>query len=109
MQKGFTFNPVKKEKIEKAFNKALFALKEQALTDCNSLAKKDQGVMIDTSYAEVGDMQVALIWNTPYARFAYYTGTPSIAGRELKWAEKAHARYGKEWRKILEKGMAESL
>lgn len=103
----FKFTAIKPVVVERLFEKALFALKEQALTDCNSLAKWDQGTMKDTARVEQDGMELTLIWDTPYAKAAYYTGRPSHSGTELQWAEKAKDRYGKEWIAILQKGMNE--
>lgn len=103
------FEAVKEAKIKNAFELALFAAKEQILTDCNKIAKEDQGIMIASSYTEVNEDTLSVIWNTPYARYAYYKGKPSKAGRELEWAVKAEKRNGIQWQMILQKGMAKNL
>lgn len=109
---GFTFEAVKQATIDKAFEKALFAAKEQILTDCNYYCRQDQGILIDSSRIDQHGMTLTASWNTPYAKRVYYTGTPSKQvnpNASLQWCEKAKDTYGKEWQKILEKGMEQNL
>lgn len=122
MSVGFRFVPAKKDKIEQAFSKALFACQEQIVTDCNYYARKDTGVMIQTSRIQgvspiynsqtshVDKMTLKVIWDTPYAKRVYYTGTPRTdknAQASLMWAEKAAKRWRNDWRRILQKGLQE--
>jgi hypothetical protein len=96
--------------IEKAFSKALFAAREQVLTDCNYFVRVDQGTLRDTAYTEVDGMTMKVIYNQPYAKKVYYTGKPSHnenANASLQWCEVARGQYGKQWQEILQKGMNE--
>lgn len=108
MAKDFTFTPVPESVIKNMFEKALFAAKEQILNDCNMYVRVDQGILRDTSRTEEGNMSIELVWDTPYAKRVYYTGTPSKdvnPNASLEWAEKAAAKYKNDWGKIIEKGM----
>lgn len=124
--KGVKFTAAKKETVDKAFSTALFAAKEQILTDCNYFARKDTGTMILTSQttgvqninnddtSHVDGTTLYLVWDTPYAHSVYYFGTPNTGighnpNASLLWAEKAAKMYGDTWRKIIEKGMKEAL
>lgn len=111
---GMKFEAHKSELIEKTFGKALFALAEQALTDCNYYVKMDQKILKGSSYYEIKPekLTVELTWDTPYAKRQYYTGKPSHTenpNASLKWADKAARRRRKDWQEILEKGMKEAL
>ena len=77
--------------------KGIFILKEQVLTDCNKTAKWDTGVMKSNAFAYMQGSDAYVVWDTDYAKYAYYTGKPSHAGTELQWAEKAKGRYQKDW------------
>ena len=106
------FEAVKSDVVEKAFQKALFALKEQAKDDCNYYARQWQGTLIDSSSASCSGNTLTIAWDTPYARKVYYTGTPSKQvnpNASLMWAEKAQQTFGKDWIAILDKGMADNL
>ena len=112
--KGFTFIPADKKVVDDAFNRALYAAKEQIITDCNFYVRVWTGAMKATSQTEslVRDNTLSVIWDTPYARRVYYTGTPSTDRNQnasLMWAEKAAKRFGHEWQMILEKGLKEGL
>ena len=52
------------------------AVAEQALSDCNYFAKRDQGTLIESSQTASDLENGLLVWNTPYARKQYYTGAP---------------------------------
>lgn len=106
------FEAVKAETIQQAFNKALFALQEQAKDDCNYYARQWQGTLIDSSSASVNGDTLTIAWDTPYARKVYYTGNPSKQinpNASLMWAEKARQTFGKDWIAILDKGMKDNL
>ena len=112
MSKDFSFTPVKQEVVDGAFEKALFAAREQMLTDCNYFCRQDQGTLIDSSQAKPNGLTLEISWNTPYAKRVYYTGNPSKnvnPNASLQWAEKAKNTYGKEWQMILAKGMGNNL
>lgn len=98
--------------VENAFNLALFALREQALTDCNYYVRKHIGTLGDTAFTRVDGMTLSVIWDQPYARRVYYTGTPSTdknPNASLMWAEKAAAQFKGDWQKILQKGLKDNL
>ena len=113
MIKGFGFKPHSSEILVNAMGKALFAAREQILTDCNYFVKVDQGILRDSAYTTMtGPMTLACVWDTPYAKRQYYTGTPSTdvnVNASLEWAQKAADTYKDDWRRILEKGLGENL
>lgn len=106
------FEAVKAETIEKAFNKALFALAEQAMDDCNYYAREWQHTLIDSASNSISGNTLTIAWDTPYARRVYYTGNPSKQvnpNASLMWAEVAHQAHKKDWIAILDKGMKDNL
>lgn len=105
---GVEFTAVKQADVEKMVEKGLFALKEQALTDCNYYVRQDQGILRDSARAEQKGLEIELTWNTPYAKRVYYTGRPSKdvnPNASLQWCEVAANAHGDEWAKIIEKAM----
>ena len=114
------------------------AVAEQALADCNYFARQDQNILrasaatnsnISGEYppkssatpeeleilnsAEGSDIPKGnLVWDTPYARKMYYTGTPSKDNNpnaSLIWCEKAQAEFGEDWKKIGQKSFAKGM
>ena len=88
------------------------AVAEQALADCNFFARRDQGTMIESSETASDIQKGELVWNTPYAKRVYYTGTPSKdvnPNASLMWCEKAHDTYGAEWEKVAQKQFEEGM
>jgi len=102
------FKAVPKKTVEKAFEKGLFAVQEQIKDDCNRYVKVDQHTLERSAYTEVDGTTLAVIWNTPYARRQYYTGTPSKdvnPNASILWAEKAAAEYKDDWEAAIQKAM----
>lgn len=102
------FKAVPKATVEKMFEKGLFAVREQILTDCNYYVKVDQHILERSAYTEMDGNTLHVIWNTPYARRQYYTGTPSKdvnPNASIQWAEKAGAEHKKDWAAMITKAM----
>lgn len=88
------------------------AVSEQAHEDCNYFARKYQGTMILSSETASDFKKGELVWNTPYAKKVYYTGTPSQDANpnaSLMWCEKAYDTFGGKWQKIAQKAFAEGM
>ncbi len=93
-------------RIKTAAEKAQIAVSEQALQDSNQYARHDQGQLIKSSMIASQPEKGLLIWDTPYARKVYFTGTPSKdvnLNASLMWAHKARATYGDQWEEIAQK------
>ena len=106
---GVEFTAVRQADIEKMVENGLFALKEQALTDCNYYVRMSPAKTLhDSARVEQKGMEIELTWNTPYAKRVYYTGKPSHdvnAHASLQWCEVAANAHGDEWAQIIEKAM----
>lgn len=88
------------------------AVAEQALSDCNYYARKDQGTLIQSSETASDLSKGELVWDTPYAKRVYYTGTPNQdvnPNASLMWCEKAHDHFGQDWDKIAQKAFAKGM
>ena len=74
--------------------------------DCNKYVRIDKGTLRKSSYSASRPDQGLIIWNTPYARRVYYTGTPRTTKNRdasLQWCEKAKAERLKKWRDMAAK------
>lgn len=102
------FQAVPKATVDKMAEQALFAVREQIKDDCNFYVKVDQHILERSAYTEMDGTTLKIIWNTPYARRQYYTGTPSHdvnPNASILWAEQAAARYKKEWADMISEAM----
>ena len=92
--------------LQQAWDKTLPKLSELILADTNELVRVDQGVLRDSSYSASNLPDGDIVWNTPYARRVYYTGTPSRDRNPRAttlWCEAAKREYGKDWEKQAQK------
>ena len=88
------------------------AVAEQALSDCNYFAKRDQGTLIESSQTASDLENGLLVWNTPYARKQYYTGAPSLdqnPNASILWCEEAHDHFGHDWDRSAQKACAKGM
>lgn len=102
-----TFNHAQvKAKIQAGANAALPVLSEQVLKDSNFYAREDTKTMINSSQYASDLKKGEIVWETPYAKRVYYTGTPSHdknVNATLMWFETAKTTCLKTWLKIAEK------
>lgn len=96
-----------KEGLINRFNTLVLApLTEQILTDSNYFARQDTGNLIAASQTASRPKEGKLVWPTPYARKAYYTGTPSKnvnPNASLQWVEVAKKADRADWQKLAQK------
>ena len=99
-------------RINAGIASAIPAVAEQALADCNEYCRVDQGQLKESSQTASDVKEGILVWDKPYARRVYYTGTPSEdqnKNASLMWCDVARDAHGKQWNKIaqeqFEKGM----
>lgn len=99
-------------RIEAANKKALYVVSEQALGDCNYYCRVDQGTLRDSSERSSDLKNGQLVWDTPYAKRVYYTGSPSHdinPNASLMWCEVAQNQHGKDWEKVYEAALRDNL
>ena len=93
------------ERFEKLAEKARHLLSSQVLADSNKHARMDTGEMIFSSQRASDLPKGLLVWDTPYAKRVYFTGTPSTdrnPDAELMWVHVARDRYSKDWLAMFE-------
>jgi len=87
-------------------------LSRVALDDCNKFCKVDSGATRDSSYRASSFSRGKLVWNTKYARHAYYLGEADRSKNPLAsrlWAHKATALYSDKWRQAAKQRLAAFL
>lgn len=92
--------------LEQAWKVCLSQLSETILADTNELVRVDTGALRDSSYTASALHEGDIIWNTPYAKRVYYTGSPSRAQNPRAttlWCEAAKREYLKDWEKRANK------
>lgn len=92
--------------FEDLSKKARFVLSSQILADANRHARMDTGMLIMSSQRASNLQKGELVWDTPYAKRVYYTGTPSTdvnPDAQLMWLHFARDRYKDNWRIIYRK------
>ncbi len=101
-----------KKRISDGLNTMIAPLTQQVIKDSNYFCRQDQGTLIASSLTASEPEKGLAVWDTPYAKKAYYTGTPSHdvnANAELMWCEKAKDEFGANWDSVaqanFERGM----
>ena len=87
-------------RLKALWKAALPAISARVLADCNRYARDDTGTLIRSSYVSSRLSEGRLIWDAPYARRVYYTGTPSRSHNpqaSLRWCERAKAAHADAW------------
>ena len=93
------------KRFEELAVKARYLLSSQVLADSNKHARMDTGEMIFSSQRASDLPKGLLVWDTPYAKRVYFTGTPSTdrnPDAELMWVHVARDRYSKDWLAMFE-------
>jgi len=89
--------------INTKWKSGLYRVLSVVRQDCNRYVRIDKGTLRKSSYSASRPDKGLIIWNTPYARRVYYTGTPRTtknALASLQWCEKAKGEYLAKWRKM---------
>ena len=96
-----------KQRIAQDVEKMTFLVTTQALKDCNKYARRQSGDLIKSSLIATNYQTGEMIWNTPYAKKVYWTGTPlknKNPHARLMWADYAKKHHNKEWLEIAQRG-----
>lgn len=92
--------------VRRKWGAGLYQLMAVIRQDCNRYVRVDKNTLRNSSYSASQPNKGLIIWNTPYARRVYYTGTPRTtvnALASLQWCEKAKAEHLKKWRDMAAK------
>lgn len=88
------------------------AVTEAVIEYGNIFVREDQGTLKDSALIASRPKDGLAIWDTPYAKRVYYTGTPSTdvnPDASLQWAEKGVRTYKKELDKIAQNAFAKGM
>lgn len=88
------------------------AVTEAVIQYGNIFVREDQGALKNSALISSRLQEGKAVWDTPYAKKAYYTGTPSTdvnPDASLMWAEKGVNTYKKELDQIAQNNFAEGM
>ena len=105
---SFSPDDAYKQRQQRFDDVVLPALTQQVLKDSNFYCRQDQGTLIASSQIASQPQKGQIVWDTPYAKRVYYTGTPCTdinPNASLMWYEQAKRRNHDAWLKLAEKGM----
>ncbi len=94
------------QRVYAASAKGIAAVANEALKDANYYAREDTGELIRSSIRASRPEEGELVWDTPYARSMYYTGTPSQdtnPNASLLWAHRGYAENHAKYNRILDR------
>ena len=115
MGKGFNVTFDKKgvaARVQKAADRATFIMANELLKDANKYARMDTGQMIKSSQIASQPEKGVLVWDTPYAKRVYYTGTPNTSenpNASKMWAHKAHQENREKYQRMAQKVIKEDV
>lgn len=88
------------------------AVTEAVIEYGNRFVREDQGTLKDSALIASRPKEGLAIWDTPYAKRAYYTGTPSTSvnpDASLQWTEKGVKTYREELDKTAQNAFAKGM
>lgn len=99
-------------KIAAGEKKMVPAVTEAVIQYGNIFVREDQGTLKNSALISSRPQEGKAVWDTPYAKKAYYTGTPSTdvnPDASLMWTEKGVNTYKKELDQIAQNNFAEGM
>lgn len=99
-------------KIAAGEKKMIPAVTEAVIQYGNIFVREDQGTLKNSALISSRPQEGKAVWDTPYAKKAYYTGTPSTdvnPDASLMWVEKGVNTYKKELDQIAQNNFAEGM
>lgn len=88
------------------------AVTEAVIQYGNIFVREDQGTLKNSALISSRPQEGKAVWDTPYAKKVYYTGTPSTdvnPDASLMWAEKGVNTYKKKLDQIAQNNFAEGM
>lgn len=88
------------------------AVTESVIEYGNIFVREDQGALKDSALIASRPKEGKAIWDTPYAKRVYYTGTPSKdvnPDASLQWTEKGVKTYKKEIDQVAQNAFNEGM
>lgn len=99
-------------KISAGKKKMIPAVTEAVIQYGNIFVREDQGALKNSALIASRPQEGKAVWDTPYAKKVYYTGTPATdvnPDASLMWAEKGVNTYKKELDQIARNNFAEGM
>jgi hypothetical protein len=93
-------------RVHTASEEATFAVANELLKDANYYCREDTGMLIASSLKASQPDKGLLIWDTPYAKRMYYTGSPSHdvnPNASTMWVHKAKSKHREKYKRIAQK------
>lgn len=100
------------QKISAGTQTMKIAVTEAVIEYGNIFVREDQGTLKDSALIASRPQDGLAIWDTPYAKKTYYTGTPSKdknPDASLMWAEKGVKTYRKELNQVAQNAFAKGM
>lgn len=96
-------------RIKAGTRRMIYEVTEQAKSDCNEYCKYDQGQLRESVETASDFENGILVWDQPYAAYAYYTGEPSHDKTYKMWCEVAHDKHGDHWQEIAQENFDKGM
>ena len=99
-------------RVDSAIKKALNPASVEFAKKANKYVKKDTGATESSVWSASNFDKGQVIWDTDYAAYAYYTGTPSKEHNpdaEQRWGEVAKARDMQDIIRVAQNAIKENL
>lgn len=97
-----------KNKIDKAIKKALPKVTKELVADANFYCREQTGALKQSALTSSRWNDGIAVWNTPYAKDVYFTGSPATnvnPNASLMWAQRAadenKDKYGRMFEEAL--------
>lgn len=95
-----------KARVEGAKNKGLTIITDAFVKDANFYCRQDSGELMRSAIRVSEPEKGRAIWDTPYAKRMYYTGTPAKdvnPNASLMWGHKAALQNNDKYQRMLQK------
>lgn len=100
------------QKISGGTQAMTIAVTESVIEYGNIFVREDQGALKDSALTASRPQDGKAVWDTPYAKRVYYTGTPSKdknPDASLMWAEKGVKTYKKELDQVAQNAFLKGI
>ena len=95
------------EKVSNAAEKAMWAISEEVMADCNEFVKVDTHVLQHSSMTHSEPGKGVITWDTPYAKRQYWeiktAHKQPNPNATWKWCEAAKKKHLKKWTESAKK------
>ena len=96
-------------RVDRAIKKALNPTSVEFAKKANKYVKKDTGATESSVWSASNFDKGQVIWDTDYAAYAYYIGTPHNPDAEQRWGEVAKSRDMEDIRRVAQNAIKENL